>query len=131
MFDNNEINKYKNNFGYGLISIGNNYFDYDDFNEKNSNFFIEIGIISYNENILNDCSEIINKFNNINHNKDEEDINYEDVNKGKSSTSNKTMIILIIFFIIIIAYVFIRWKRKRNVAQMSEFFNKYNNPIIN
>ena len=131
LFDNNEINKYKNNFGYGLISIGNNYFDYDDFNEKNSNFFIEIGIISYNENILNDCSEIINKFSNVNHNKDEEDINYEDVNKGKSSTSNKTMIILIIFFIIIIAYLFIRWKRKRNVAQMSEFFNKYNNPIIN
>ena len=129
-FNNKDINLYKNNFEYCLITIGNNYFNYDidNFNQNKNDFFVHIQVISYEANLLNDCEEIVNKYDKNKGN--EEEINYKDINCKTTFISKKVIIFIMVFFILIISYFIFRWIRKKNISAITEYFNKYNNPIL-
>ena len=96
LFNKTILNLHKNNFGYCLITIGNNYIIYENtpFNGNNNNYN-QIKLVPFEENKLNDCEEIFNKYKGKNNEKD--DINNKDIKKKKNFISQKSILFIIVF----------------------------------
>lgn len=131
LFKKSDINKYKSNFGYVLISIINNYFNYEhsDINLNVNYLYIKIKVISYNSGLLYDCIEINNKF--IGERK--EDVRDMETNKinvnnngnyQRKFLSNGVIVFLIVLFAIILLFLFIRWIKRKNAINVTNYFNQ-------
>ena len=136
LFKKNETNIYKQNFGYFLISIGNDYFNYnannfnDNDNGNKNEMYIQIKVLEYKESEISDCIEIINKYKPLQSNKNKNDIISEEKKEEKSFLSFKSLIIFIIIFAVIIFYLTFRCIRKKNIVSVTDYFNK-NDSLIN
>ena len=128
LFKNDEIKKYKSNFGYALISISNKYFNYDiniEENEENDCFFfVKINIIENNKYNLNDYIEISNKHSNKigNNNNNEKNNNYNEDNNSNFSFVKKIIIFIVILFIIIVLFLLFRCIRRKKIVQDTDYF---------
>ena len=135
LFDKNELIKYKNNFGYALISISNNYFNYDidiDSLENDYYFYVQIKKINFDNNKLNDCIDISNKYSNQKDNiEDNNNDNYKSNNNSNSFKFNIKILVFFIIFLSIIAILLIfRYFQRKNRVQVTDYFNKIS-PILN
>ena len=137
LFKKNDINKYKSNFGYVLISIINNYFNYEHSNiNLNVNYlYVKIKVIPYDSSLLYDCVEINNKYigkrkedkiaiernknNNINNNE-----KYK-----KRFISNGFIVFFVVLLLIILLLLFIRWIKRKNAINVTNYFIQ-NIPIL-
>ena len=120
LFNMKEINKFKKNFRYCLISFSNNILNYNkNSDEKKNNLYVEINIIPFNENKIKNAKEIVNKYHIENKQQNKDD------NQNKSSFPTGIIIVLIMFFILIVLYLLFRFYRKRNIARMDDYFKNY------
>ena len=131
LFKKSDINKYKSNFGYVLISIINNYFNYEhsDINLNVNYLYIKIKVISYNSGLLYDCIEINNKF--IGERKEDmRDMETNKINVNNNGNyqrkflSNGVIVFLIVLFAIILLFLFIRWIKRKNAINVTNYFNQ-------
>jgi hypothetical protein len=115
VFKNNEIAKFKKNFGYCFISFTNNIINYiNNYNQIRNDFFIEINVLPYDEMKLQNSNEIVNKYSKPNDNIINKDNKGDNQNKS-SSVPVALIIILIIVFVLVILYLIHRFYRKRNL----------------
>ena len=116
-----EINKFKKNFGYCLISFSNNIINYEsNYNQNKNNIFVEINILPYSEMKLKNSVEIINKY--AKPNDDETNNQNKENNKSESSFPTAIIIILIIVLILIGLFFVHRFYRKKNIEKMNYYF---------
>ena len=136
LFKKNETNIYRQNFGYYLISIGNDYFDYNtknlnDNNKENKNdMFLQIKVLEYKESEIGDCFEIANKYKPLQSSKNKNDIISENKKEEKRFLSYKTIIILMIIIAVIIIYLTFRCIRKKNIVSVTDYFNRNDSLIL-
>ena len=122
VFKNNEIAKFKKNFGYCFISFTNNIINYiNNYNQIRNDFFIEINVLPYDEMKLQNSNEIVNKYSKPNDNIINKDNKGDNQNKS-SSVPVALIIILIIVFVLVILYLIHRFYRKRNLSKMNDYF---------
>ena len=132
-FEKDELKKYKKNFGYALISISNNYLNYNiDINGNENDHYLYVQIKAYNDEIskLNDCIEISKK-NSVDSENNEKNNNKNDDNNKifKHSFTKKIFIAFIIIFLFIIAFLIFRYIRRKNIVQVTDYFNQIQ-PIL-
>ena len=127
LFRKRDINKYKSNFGYALISIINSYFNYGHSNiNMNVNYlYVNIKVLPYKSSSLSDCVEINNKF----IGKIEEDMRDIERNNNNENSNNRfiskgAIIFLVLLFIVIISFLFIRWIKRKNAINVENYFNQ-------
>ena len=129
LFEKREIDKYKKYFGYYLVSISNNYINYEknEINDNKNDIYVKIKLIPYKSNLINDCIEIVNKYegylNRISDNKNK-DLDSDEQSSPKNSISYKSIIFIIIVIAIIILCFIFRYIRKENIIQKNDYFNK-------
>ena len=122
-FKNNDIKKYKSNFGYALFSISNNYFNYDIYineneNDKNDYLYAQIKLIKNGNDLLNDCIEIINRYSNKIENIDKNDNNNSNKDSTNKSFFCKIVIFVIILIILVVLFIVFRWFRRKNIQSI-------------
>ena len=130
LFKKSDLNKYKSNFGYVLISIINDYFNYEHSNiNMNVNYlYVKIKVISYNSNLLYDCIEINNKY--IKKRKedmrDKETNNNNNVNNNyqRKFLSKGVLVFLVVLFALLLLLLFIRWMKRKNAINVINYFNQ-------
>ena len=91
--------------------------------------YIKIKVISYNSGLLYDCIEINNKF--IGERKEDMrdmETNKINVNNNRNYQrkflSNGVIVFLIVLFAIILLFLFIRWIKRKNAINVTNYFNQ-------
>ena len=128
LFEKDDLKKYKKYFGYSMISISNNYLNYDiEINENENDHYLYTQIKTYINDLskLDDCFEISNK--NSNNPESKENNNNNQSNKNinfKQNFTKKIFIAFIIIFLFIVAFLVFRCIRRKNIAKANDYFNQ-------
>ena len=131
LFKKGDINKYKSNFGYVLISIINNYFNYEHImiNLNVNYLYVKIKVIPYENSLIYDSVEIKNKYigkgknDEINTERNKKNINNNE-KYNKRFISNSVIVFLVVLFVIILLLLFIRWTKRKNAINTINYFNQ-------
>ncbi len=120
----NQKPKPENEFDNSLNNI--------DINENENDHYLYVQIKAYNDEIskLNDCIEISKK-NSVDSENNEKNNNKNDGDDKifKHSFSKKIFIAFIIIFLFIIAFLIFRYIRRKNIVQVTDYFNQIQ-PIL-